>query len=352
MKKIICFIRVYQELEVLLPICEKIGKENFIKVDFYISKSLFQSFPRSKQLLKYKYINIIIKPKYILKYFAHFFIKKNDIIIGIYDPNKSRNPFRYQTRYIARKKIKFIFVQHGIIQENVNLFNSKLNKLPYYANLILLFQDLNTIKDKKWVKIKYHNKETKNIGFIKKYLPSLTPNTQLEKKLNQFERTILICHSYSWNDRFLQEKKEKFYKYLKNIIEDFPNYCFIIRSHRGKDKYKHNPHLNHKNIIFSLQNEGILQGSLINDILPYVDCVISHPSSVIIDAVYANKPVATFDNDQELYTKLEQVDTYSKFVNFIKHPSLKDSLYLKNIFGELEKNIGKTYLYIKKFINQ
>ena len=56
----------------------------------------------------------------------------------------------------------------------------------------------------------------------------------------------------------------------------------------------------------------------INDVMALVDCVISHPSTTILDAVYEGKPVAVMNSFQRIFECLPNVDNLDNFTKFVE----------------------------------
>ena len=91
----------------------------------------------------------------------------------------------------------------------------------------------------------------------------------------------------------------------------------------------------------------------INDVMALVDCVISHPSTTILDAVYDNKPVAVMNSFQPVFNSLPRVDTLEDFNKFIKGDTANyTNKALQEIYGNVSSNLEKAAQLVEKQMNK
>jgi CDP-glycerol glycerophosphotransferase (TagB/SpsB family) len=138
---------------------------------------------------------------------------------------------------------------------------------------------------------------------------------------------------------------EKALKVWKAAAQSRPDIAFILRSHRGKRRSDIEQKIAKvceecPNIIRSERHYGIMAMATINDVMALVDCVISHPSTTILDAVYEGKPVAVMNSFQRIFECLPNVDTLDNFTKFIEDDSPHTPyITLRKTYGNLSDNL-------------
>jgi len=106
------------------------------------------------------------------------------------------------------------------------------------------------------------------------------------------------------------------------------------------------------NIIRSERHYGIMAMATINDVMALVDCVISHPSTTILDAVYEGKPVAVMNSFQRIFECLPNVDNLDNFTRFVEDclPHTPNTA-LREIYGNVSDNLDKAASIVEQQMN-
>lgn len=90
----------------------------------------------------------------------------------------------------------------------------------------------------------------------------------------------------------------------------------------------------------------------IHDVMSIVDRVVSHPSTVVLDAVYDEKSVAVFDSKEDELSDLHQVGDLDSLLEFLDGPhDTSRSRSLKDIYGEVERNLDVAAEQVERYLD-
>lgn len=170
-----------------------------------------------------------------------------------------------------------------------------------------------------WVNSKYLTrrsaKDRKN--YIKIRYPHLVPNEEETRKLSkfirsglgQFKKIVLIAENLHW-ERYSAYYRETAVSDLISTAQVQPDICFLIKPHPAGKFFEAS---------FLKEKPGniVLTRDVNSQSLPFpvwaaaADCVVSTPSTVIVDSVVAGKPTALIRYDcdvGEFYPHLAVID--------------------------------------------
>ncbi len=331
-KKLNIFINGVAEFEIFFNLAKELHRK--IDIEVYAPKTLLKREPRIKSSFNDAPFKTSVKRSFILKHFFHSIIKPNEYHLTLTDPTIDNTNYKKRTKYILKNGGKFIFIQHGIIQTYVNYFTADTKAQKYVSDLILLYSDLDYSKFAEEERISFDGKETKAVGYLRQFPELIKIPNEVKNFVSKFDEAILLCHSFRWKGDRFTSKRENFYKIVEELADKYPNKLFIIRPHRGKNKGESTSLNSKPNVIYSLRKSGMLAGYNINDVLQICSCMISVPSSCIMDSIYSNKPVAVYFNDSEIYQSLPSANTLAEFELFLEN---------KDIHSEEYQQIRKTY---------
>ena len=255
-------------------------------------------------------------------------------------------------------KKNVIFIQHGMVQQGLHTKGVLRDVWDYYSQTLLIWADLpNTATEflAPGVADRLHV-----TGITKTNLLDAWPNhNKLAAELSNFSRRVLICHNFGFEpERYSDQMFEKALKVWKAAAQSRPDIAFILRSHRGKRRSDIEQKIAKvckecPNIIRSERHYGIMAMATINDVMALVDCVISHPSTTILDAVYEGKPVAVMNSFQRIFECLPNVDTLDNFTKFIENDSPQTQhLTLRKTYGNLSDNLDKAAMIVEQQMNK
>ena len=85
--------------------------------------------------------------------------------------------------------------------------------------------------------------------------------------------------------------------------------------------------------------------------LALVDKVITHPSTVVLDAVYNDKPVGIFNSSQQELSCLPRTETANEICAFLDDPSaLRHAAPIRARYGEISNNLDIAAHEVESYI--
>ena len=293
-----------------------------------------------------------------MELFSWLQIARTDCILTHSDPIAYGGKFRPRDYFIKIFKKNVIFIQHGMVQQGLHTQGVLRDVWDYYSQTLLIWADLpNTASEflAPGVADRLHV-----TGITKTNLLDAWPNhDKLAAELSNYSRRVLICYNFGFeSERYSDQMFENALKVWKAAAQSRPDIALILRSHRGK---RHSD-IEQKiakvckecpNIIRSERHYGIMAMATINDVMALVDCVISHPSTTILDAVYEGKPVAVMNSFQRIFECLPNVDTLDNFIEFIEDDSPQTGhVTLRKTYGNLSDNLDKAAIIVEQQMNK
>ncbi len=311
-----------------IPLMIRLHKRGNVDVKIIVSQRLIKIDARVEQTLKASGVPYVVKSLFGVELFSWLQIARTDCILTHSDPIAFGGKFRPRDYFIKMFKKNVIFIQHGMVQQGLHTQGILRDVWDYYAQTLLIWADLpNTARGflAPGVADRLHV-----TGITKTNLLDAWPNhDKLAAELSNYSRRVLIC-----------------------------DIALILRGHRGK---RHSD-IEQKiakvckecpNIIRSERHYGIMAMATINDVMALVDCVISHPSTTILDAVYEGKPVAVMNSFQRIFECLPNVDTLDNFTKFIEDDSPQTGhVTLRKTYGNLSDNLDKAAIIVEQQMNK
>lgn len=148
-----------------------------------------------------------------------------------------------------------------------------------------------------------------------------------------------------------------FYSICDEFCARNPDVLLILRPHRGRqdaDYQKDDQALlaKHRNILIMDRHSGDFAYNSIHDILSHCDGVVTHVSSVILDAVYAGIPVGVLNNRWPKMDSLPNITSVETLEAFAKiAPSLNPKeTEVYQIYGAIEQNLERAAIAIERFM--
>ncbi len=286
--RLLFFLSGLPEYEVLFNIALRLKERGLVEPVCFSTSGVLRREPRLKELVSQSNLNFSTYPSRWLKLFTKRWLKRGDAAITLVDPLFDKSPNRARSRSMIEMGMPTIFIQHGVVQDKLNV-SADINNIHYQSKALLLFEELFSPE----VLSKETREKTTIVGFVK---PLLFPTRKPKHALPKHKKAFLFCHSFRWKGRYGEEDVSRFYNLIGKFSENHPDDLIIIRSHRAKSRalYKSHEKALSKipNIIFSHAYKGPLRGMSMTDILELVDTLVSTASTAILDSVYMNKPAA------------------------------------------------------------
>jgi len=192
-----------------------------------------------------------------------------------------------------------VFVQHGLVQYRLNYAQDGDAPTRYQARLMLVWRDLTA--DERAVIA--GTPDIRTVGLVKRnLLPPRPVPPELAQRIAAARKVVLVCHNYG-HDHLLYDdaQRDRAFGLLRATMQARPDVLFIIRAHRGRKLPAHQGAVSAlvaglPNVVLSDRHEGYLKFAGIDDVLAISDRVLTHPSTVVLDALSQGKPVAVLDN--------------------------------------------------------
>lgn len=224
-----------------------------------------------------------------------------DAVLTHSDPLAYGNgKFRPRDMAVLKSRKPVLFVQHGMVQSGLHEAGNK-PLWDFHASLLLLWAPL-TDPSAPYLAPRIANR-IRVTGLIKGNVLEPWPwEKDLRDALGRnWQQTVLICHNFGFEiGRYSAAMAKAAFSEWAKVAAARPNTLFLLRSHRGKA----HPEISElqfaladqfPNIALSQRHDGLMRMATIHDVLSVVDRVITHPSTVILDALYQGLPVAIYD---------------------------------------------------------
>lgn len=354
MKTLGVFLNGVAEFETLFHILTRLQERGKVRLKIYMPPGLPRRVPRAARAIAEADLPVIKRPNWALKRgHAHWF-KGMDAVMDLSDPDHDETAYKARTHALRDAGIPLIFVQHGGNQGFMTCLMIRV--FDYYASRILAFEPpfekhRAFFTDSAWDAFR-------TVGFLKKnvYDPP-APGPALQARLEAAEQVVLVCHSFRWEGRFAPHLVDGFYDMIAAFCARHPEKLVIIRSHRGKirDVNRDNDRrlADIPNVIFSYAHSGPMKGWPINQALAISDVCISHSSTVVLDAVYADVPVALLPEDDPEnyhYEGVPVIPDLPALEAFCADPDTRALAALRARYGDLDANIDRACDEIESFM--
>ncbi len=346
-KRLTCFVAHAPHLECCLPILERIAERQVVEVDLALNRRMLKTENQLLPAISKTLINIRIQSRVRLELFSFWDMRRADAILSYGEPVALRKKIRLRDHFLPASGTPSIFIQHGLIQEGVNLDCESLGR-DWYSSLILWWTDVEP--DRSPFLSDEVRQRVEVVGFIKKnMMPPREYPSDLMAFLNKFQKRILVCTNIpKKNYRFPEDTLSSLHQLLDEYCRRNPEHLVILRPHRAKkdtfgDGSAEALLADHENFIVMDRYSGPFAYSTIHDSLQLCDMVVGHASSAILDSIYAGKPTAVLQNDWYQFEPLDDVTDLQSFERFTTTATSDDPKHnaIRKRFGEMESNLDK-----------
>ena len=357
-KKILLIVPHMPAFDSCVPLMIRLCKRDKVDVKIIISRRLIKIDPRVEGTLKEAGVPYVAKSLFGVEVFSFKDIARSDFVLTHSDPIAYGGKFRPRDNAVKILQKNVIFIQHGMVQQGLHTNEVMRDVWDYYSQTMLVWADLPDIATD-FLAPNVANR-LHVTGITKTNLLKPWPNQdQLVEEFSKFSRRVLICHNFGFEpERYSNQMLEKALEVWKAAALSLPDIAFILRGHRGKrhgdiEKRIAKVCEDCPNIIRSERHYGIMAMATINDVMALVDCVISHPSTTILDAVYDDKPVAVMNTFQPVFDSLPHVDALEDFNKFIKGDTAnRTNKALQETYGNVSSNLDKAAQVVEEQMNK
>ncbi len=351
------FIFGVPEFETLFHLLNRLNERGALDLKIYMTSSVFRIEPRALQLLKQARLQFRILPSKALKYLYWRHFHGMDAVLMLADPQRdSRAAHRRRNNYMIHLELPTIFMQHGVLQAEINgCFPDE--KIDFYsiAALLMEYPPENLHRHFSAAALA----RVKVSGFVKKRCFEPNPlSPDISGQLSKYDLRLLICHSLR-STMHGSDQIRPFYSMVEKFADAHPNIGVIVRPHRGKRRKEYESYdrkLAKKcgNVHFMYHHHGPLKRMSITDAIHICDAVISTPSTAILDAIYMGTPTAVCLNFHPIFSELPQITDSDSIERFISnsHHSRASAESLITRYGDCDENIDRTCFEVEKILTQ
>ena len=357
------FLYGVPEFEALYPLLERLNERGELELKIILPSSLCRLEPRVPKLLNEAQLPYQMLYSKVIKYFYWGCFRGINALLSISDPfMDNRRAHKRRNRYLINLNLPSIYVQHGVIQTDLNSGNPITWGFPkkqtnFYSIAAFLMEYPNQTQQESFTESALSRVEVS--GFIKKpcFPPKPLPS-RIASQLSKYEVRLLICHTLRSNE-FNEIEIQPFYSMIEKFATDNRNIGVIVRPHRGKRRKRYELHerrLEKKcnNVYFMYHHHGPLKRMSIIDAVSITDMVISTPSTAILDSIYMGKPVAVCLNYHAIFESLPQISDANSIENFVVNArnNQEGAEQLIARYGNIDKNIEQTCLKVEQIVNR
>jgi hypothetical protein len=345
--RILTFITSRPAFEISFPILERVHLRGRVAPHLVLRSRLRDRDPRYGQVVRASGISASWQTIGRIEVLGLASYWMADAIYAHVDPMAQFKKARLRDRALKASGCPLFYIQHGMIQWGVN--RPKKGELEYHADRIMLWTDPgpDILSQTMTPEARANVRE---VGFVKSN--PLTPHPDTEKvraDLSGYRRRVLICHKFGQEKlRFSAEMLANAYAWVGDLADRNKDTFFILRGHRGRghaqrDALDDQIEKAHPNVLISKQGRGMLGSTHMHDVMEVCDMVITHPSTVVLDAIYEDRPVAVLNNTDDLLSGLPNIHSSDELEAFLDDPAQANSgmAALRSDYGEVDANLDR-----------
>jgi len=349
--RLVFFLHGLPDYEALFPLACRLAERGLPVVCYGASAALRRE-PRLRQLIAAAPVAVRLWPNRLLKRLAGLWLRPDDVAVVLSDPALDGSATVARSAYLRKHAIASIFVQHGVIQTMVNYPVPDPAPNRFHSGLLLLYDDPVLATSL----VPEARARARQVGFLKApILAPRPPGADFEQMQAGYSKTVLICHSFRWSERYSNAEIEAFYDLVVSLARGCPDHLFILRGHRGKTRSIHGKNdrallRQNPNIVMSRARSGPLAGMGMLDVLALSDLVISTASTALLDSLYAGKMAAVYRNEHPVYEALPNIETPRDAMRFLENPAPESGAAMMRRFGMIEANLDRAAEEIAAFL--
>jgi len=283
-------------------------------------------------------------------------LRAADAVLALTDPALDRSSRRLRAGSIMRAGKPVVFVQHGAYAAGVNAPLGGEGRLDYYAQRLLLWQ--NTPAEAA-ILSEATLRNVRVTGFLKQpFLPFAPVHPAVAAWQARHPHRVLLCQSFRWRTpRYTADHIADWYRQLDAFLARHRDIGVLLRPHRGKANRRHSAHDEalrdrHPNLLVSLDDGGPLHGAAIHDCIALCDTVVCPESTVVLDALYLDRPVLVSDIQSLIFPELPRVESMDDIARLIREPDLarRAGDAVRARYGTLADNLERACDHIEAVV--
>lgn len=350
------FVNGIPEFENLYHLLWRLRARDRVDLRVFSTTGLRRLEPRTRALFAQAQIHPVIRPNRLMKWRPWYrqALGGLDAALSLGDPLNDHSNHGHRTAHMAAIGLPTIYLQHGVIQEDVT-YRKHDQAIDFHSELIFLFEALGEnraifapgVADRMEVG-----------GFFKK--PSLHPKppaAAFATELAGYRQRLLFCHSFRWAGRYSGADIDAFYAMIATFARSHPDVAVIIRAHRGKRRSAYSDHDARlqsvvDNVYFSYQHFGPMKGMMMSDAVAMSDVVVSTASTALLDALYEGLPTGVYLNESEKFMGLPQVSCAASFAALSANGFSDGMQEIVVRYGDVDANIDRICDRIEGYLSQ
>lgn len=351
------FIFGVPEFETFFHILNRLNERRALDLKIYLTSGVCRIEPRVLQLMKQAHLRFHKLPNKVLKhlYWSHF--HGIDAVLTLDDPRRDvRAAHRRRNNHIIQLEIPTIFLQHGVIQDEINA-SFPDDPIDFYSSALFLMEYPPENLHRHFTATALDR--VKVSGFVKKRCFEPNPlSHDIARQLDKYDLRLLICHSIR-STLHASEQIPPFYSMVEKFSDAHSNIGVIVRPHRGKRRREYEAYdrklvNKYENVHFMYHHHGSLKRMSITDAIHICDAVISTPSTALLDAIYMGTPTAVCLNIYPMFSELPQITDAASIKKFLDnaHHDRAGTENLITRFGDCDENIDRTCCEVEKIVTQ
>jgi hypothetical protein len=354
-RRLVCAIPHSPAFDSCFPLLERLQARGRVAPFILLGPRLRQVEPRAERAVREAGVPYVAASVFRLEVLAALDILQSDAVLTHSDPLAYGGKFRPRDTITLRARKPTIFVQHGMVQAGLHEPWIKPH-WRFHAGLMLVWKALpDPLPDFLSPDIAPRLKVT---GLIKANRLALSPSHHaVAREMSAWRQRLLICHNYGFeSSRYPAEAQRRAFAEWAALADARPDTLIVLRSHRGK-RHPENEAMvanltrGRPNILLSERHDGLMRMATINDVMAVVDRVISHPSTVVLDAVYDGKPIGVFDAHQPELACLPRTETAAEIAAFLDDPHpLRRAAPIRAAYGEISDNLDVAAEAVEKHL--
>lgn len=271
------------------------------------------------------------------------------------DPVAQGKRSRPRDLFLRALNTPVIFVQHGLLQIFLHYLPEGARPVRYHAGLMLLWRDLTA--DER-ARVMAAPPRTAVTGLLKRNrLPLAPPAPDLAARIDAAREVVLVCHNYGHEAHLYDDaRRDAAFAAWREVFAARPDTLFLIRSHRGRKIPGHDPAVGGliaglDNVLVSDRHDGLMAFSTIHDVLAVSDRVVTHPSTVVLDALGEGRPVALIDNHLDMLADLPQIGSAQSFLDWLdaRDPMAGGAALMADL-GEVDANLDRAANLVERHL--
>lgn len=342
-KRLLCVVPHSPAFDSCFPLMERLHQRGRVEPFILLGPRLRQVEPRARQAIEAA--GMPFRPVSLLgqEVGSLLDIARADAVLTHSDPRAYGGKYRLRDRLMRGQDRQVIFVQHGMVQAGLHYAGPKPT-WTFHAQKMLVWTPLPDpqaaffgapVADRLAV-----------TGLIKTNRLAEWPDmAALRAEFSGFRKRLLICHNFGFESHLHGAASQTAaFAAWDEAARAMPDTLLILRGHRGRRHPATQAAMEalvsrHRNVMLSERHAGLMRMSTINDVMAVCDAVISHPSTVILDAVYDVKPIALHGTPTAETACLPRADTAAEIVAFVQGADLTAAAPIRAVYGDIAHNL-------------